>query len=426
MKVKTASQGATAMKRIALAALAASLSCSAVATESLSLWYHGAGNPAEMEVLGTIISDFNASQNDWTVEIQSFPQESYNSSIVAAALSGKLPDILDVDGPIMPNWAWSGYLAPLEVSEDDIKGFLPGTIGRYNGEIYSIGFWDAAVAMFARRSVLEAHDIRIPTLDNPWTKDEFNNVLSTLDASGDFKYPLDLGLAWTGEWYSYAFGPLLQSFGGDLMDPTVPTAEGVLNGDAGLEFGEWWRSLFNNEWTPGTSQDGGDRESGFLNGDYALQWNGNWAAPAAIDQFGDDVLFLPAPDLGAGNYIGSASWQFAVAQSSDKQAGANAFIKFALKDDYLAAFSDSTGLIPATESATTMTQRYADSGDLEVFFDLSEDQARNRVVTPGYGVASLEFEKALRDIANGANVADALDAATDAINADLDKNNEYR
>lgn len=427
MTVKsTNTQGATAMKRIALAALAASVSWSATAAESLSLWYHGAGNPAEMEVLGTIISDFNASQNDWTVEIQSFPQESYNSSIVSAALSGKLPDILDVDGPIMPNWAWSGYLAPLDVSEDDIEGFLPGTIGRYNGEVYSIGFWDAAVAMFARRSVLEAHDIRIPTLDTPWTKDEFNNALSTLDASGDFKYPLDLGLAWTGEWYSYAFGPFLQSFGGDLMDPTVPTAEGVLNGDAGIEFGEWWQSLFENEWTPGTSQDGGDRESGFLNGDYALQWNGNWAAPAAIEQFGDDVLFLPAPDMGEGNYIGSASWQFAVAQSSDKQAGANAFIKFALKDSYLAAFSDSTGLIPATESATAMTQRYADGGDLEVFFNLSEDQARNRVVTPGYGVASLEFEKALRDIANGANVADALDAATDAINADLDKNNEYR
>ncbi len=373
MTVKTDIQGATSMKRIALAALAASLSCSATATESLSLWYHGAGNPAEMEVLGTIISDFNASQNEWTIEIQSFPQESYNSSIVAAALSDNLPDILDVDGPIMPNWAWSGYLAPLELSEEDIEGYLPGTIGRYNGEIYSVGFWDAAVSMFARRSVLEAHDIRIPTLDYPWTEDEFNAALATLDASGDFKYPLDLGMAWTGEWYSYAFGPLLQSFGGDLMDPTVPTAEGVLNGDAGIEFGEWWQALFDNEWTPGTSQDGGDRESGFLNGDYALQWNGNWAALAAIEQFGDDVLFLPAPDLGDGNYIGSASWQFAVAQSSDKQAGANAFINFALKDKYVAAFSESTGLIPATESAAEMTQRYADGGDLEVFFDLSAD-----------------------------------------------------
>lgn len=422
----TALRGPTAMKQILLAAATVTLFGSASAAETLSLWYHGAGNPAEMNVLTGIIDDFNASQSDWTVEIQSFPQESYNSSIVAAALSGKLPDILDVDGPIMPNWAWSGYLAPLDIPESELADFLPGTVGRYNGEVYSVGFWDAAVALFARRSVLEEHGIRIPTLDNPWSADEFNEALATLDASGEFKYPLDLGLAWTGEWYSYAFGPFLQSFGGDLMDPSEPTAEGVLNGDAGIEFGEWWQSLFDKGWVPGTSQDGGDRESGFLNGDYALQWNGNWAAPAAVERFGDDMLFLPAPDMGEGNTIGSASWQFAVAASSDKQAGANAFIRYALQDKYLAAFSDATGLIPATASAAELTEHYSDGGSLEVFFDLSAAQARNRVVTPGYGVASLEFEKALRDIANGAQVADTLDAATDSINDDLAKNHDYR
>ena len=29
---------------------------------------------------------------------------------------------------------------------------------------------------------------------------------------------------------------------------------------------------------PGTSQDGADRDTGFIDGKYALQWNGNWAA----------------------------------------------------------------------------------------------------------------------------------------------------
>ncbi|MEX1058310.1 MAG: ABC transporter substrate-binding protein, partial [Natronospirillum sp.] len=299
-------------------------------------------------------------------------------------------------------------------------------IGRYEGELYSIGFWDAAVAMFARRSVLEEHNIRIPTLEDPWAKVELNDALATLAARGDFEYPLDLGLAWAGEWYSYAFGPFLQSFGGDLMDPTVPTAEGILNGDAGIEFGEWWQMLFEENWVPGPSQDGGDRASGFVEGDYALQWNGNWAAPAAIEQFGDDMLFLPAPNMGEGNYIGSASWQFGVAKTSDKQDGANAFLRYALKDEYLAAFSDATGLIPATKSAAEMTQNYAEGGDLEVFFELSKDQARNRVASPGYGAAVIEFEKALRDIAHGADVGDTLDAATDAINEDLEKNNGYR
>jgi ABC-type glycerol-3-phosphate transport system substrate-binding protein len=61
----------------------------------LSLWYHGAGNPEERSVIVQIIEDFNASQDEYVVEMQDFPQDSYNESIVAAALAGDLPDIID-------------------------------------------------------------------------------------------------------------------------------------------------------------------------------------------------------------------------------------------------------------------------------------------------------------------------------------------
>ena len=398
----------------------------AMAQTDLSLWYHGAGNDNEKNVLTGIIGDFNKSQSEWKVNLAEFPQESYNASVVAAALAGKLPDIIDVDGPMMPNWAWSKYMAPLEITEEEIKNFLPGTIGRYDGKIYSIGLWDAAIAMFARKSVLEKHEIRIPTLDKPWSRAELDGALTKLKADTDFQYPLDLGLAWKGEWYSYAFGPLLQSAGGDLMDPAKSTAEGVMNGEAGMAFGEWWQSLFTKKMVPGTSQDGGDRETGFLDGKYALQWNGNWAALPALEKFGEDLLFLPAPDMGNGPKIGAASWQFGVSGSSANKKGANDFIRFAMQDKYLANFSNATGLIPATASAAAMTDNYKDGGKLNVFFDLSKQQATKRVLTPGYSVATLEFEKALADMANGADVADTLDAAADAINKDLEKNKNYK
>jgi multiple sugar transport system substrate-binding protein len=60
-----------------------------------------------------------------------------------------------------------------------------------------------------------------------------------------------------------------------------------------------------------------------------------------------------------------------------------------------------------------------------VFFSLSEEQALIRPPTPGYVVIALEFEKALADIANGADVIDALDAAVDTIDADIESNNGY-
>ena len=393
---------------------------------TLSMWYHGAGNEVESAIVQQIIDDFNTSQSDYVVELEDFPQATYNESIVAAALAGNLPDIIDIDGPVMPNWAWSGYLSPLELSPGTLDGFLPGTIGTWDGEVYSVGLWDAAIAVYARRSVLEENDIRIPTLDDPWSLEEFDGALETLQATGDFDFAFDPGMAWTGEWYPYAFSPLLQSFGGDIIDrSTYLTAENVLNGDEAVAFGEWWQSLFDRGLAPGTSQDGADRETGFIDGKYALQWNGNWAAVPALDAFGDDMLFLPAPDFGNGPTIGAASWQFGVSADSENKDGANAFIEFALQDEYLAAFSDGIGLIPSTLNAAGLTENYAPGGPLEVFFELSNQQAIIRPPTPAYLSAALAFEKALADIANGADVVDALDAAVDEIDADIESNGGY-
>lgn len=416
------------LTKTTLGALAAStlLAGSAAAQTELSLWYHGAGNEVESDILNGIIEDFNGSQSDWTVSVESFPQESYNDSVVAAALAGNLPCILDVDGPVMPNWAWAGYLQPLPIDEAAIQGHLDATIGRWDGQVYSVGLWDAAVALYARASTLDKLDLRRPTLEEPWTGDEFMAALEAAKASGEYEYALDLGTAWTGEWYPYAYSPFLQSFGGDIVDrSTYETAEGALNGDAAIAFGEWWQSLFEEGYAPGTSQDPADRDSGFINDQYAFSWNGNWAAAATLDGVDDEVLFLPAPDFGNGNTIGAASWQFGVSSACEHPEGAADFVEFALQDEYLAAFSDGIGLIPSSQEAAQMTERYAEGGPLAVFFDLSAEQALVRPVTPGYVVQAKVFEKALADIANGADVIDTLDAAVDEIDRDIENNQGY-
>lgn len=396
----------------------------ALAAETLTMWYHGAGNEVESKIINQIIADFNASQSDWSVELQSFPQAAYNDSVVAGALAGNLPDILDVDGPNMPNWAWAGYMQPLKIDESKIAGFLPGTKGVWDGQLYSIGLWDAAISLVSRQSILDELGLRTPTLDQPWTKDEFMDALAKAKASGKCEYAFDPGMAWTGEWYPYAFSPFLQSFGGDIVDrSTYKTAEGVLNGDAALAFGEWWQGLFKDGYAQVT-QDPADRDNGFNSGKYCFSWNGNWAALGSLAAF-EDVVFLPAPDFGHGPKIGAASWQFGVSAKSAHPEGAAAFIEFALQDKYLAEFSNGIGLIPATTSAAAMTENYAPGGKLAVFFDYSNKEGMVRPVTPGYVVQAKVFEKAVADIANGADVAATLDAAVDEINADIAKNNGY-
>lgn len=398
----------------------------AIAQTELTMWYHGGGNEVESNILNTIVSDFNSVQSDYKVTVESFPQGSYNDSVVAAALAGNLPCILDVDGPVMPNWAWAGYMQPLPISETALEGHLDSTIGRWDGQIYSVGLWEAAVAMYTRQSTLDNLGLRTPTIEQPWSGEEFMAALEAAKASGNYEFAFDPGMAWTGEWYPYAFSPFLQSFGGDIVDrSTYKTAEGALNGDAAIEFGEWWQSLFANGYAPGTSQDPADRDTGFIDGKYAFSWNGNWAGVATLEGGVDDVLFLPAPDFGNGSVIGAGSWQFGASSSCKNPEGVAAFVEHALQDKYLAAFSDGIGLIPSTSSSAQMTKNYNAGGALEPFFGLSEAQALVRPVSPGYVVAAKVFEKALADIANGADVADTLDAAVDEIDTDIKRNAGY-
>ena len=98
----------------------------------------------------------------------------------------------------------------------------------------------AAIALVTRQSYLEELELRTPTLEEPWDAKEFQQALDAAKNSGKFDYALDLGMAWTGEWYPYAFSPFLQSFGGDIVNRSnYQTAEGALNGEEALAFGEW-------------------------------------------------------------------------------------------------------------------------------------------------------------------------------------------
>ena len=165
MRLKTA---------LAVAALAAIAACGSDDASSgrteIKMWSHSAGNPAEIEVIDKIIEEFNASQDRYSVKAEYFPQGAYNDAIVAAATAGDLPCLIDMDGPVMPNWAWAEAIVPLDLPTELTDKFLPSALGKWDGKIYSIGYWDAALAVHARRSALEDVGARIPSMEEPWTR----------------------------------------------------------------------------------------------------------------------------------------------------------------------------------------------------------------------------------------------------------------
>ncbi|HET9647902.1 MAG TPA: sugar ABC transporter substrate-binding protein [Microlunatus sp.] len=394
-------------------------------TKTLTMWTHNAGNKNELAAITKIVDDYNGSQTKYKVEVQAFPQDSYNQSVVAAAAAKKLPCILDIDGPNVPNWAWAGYLAPLEGMDDTLSKFLPSVIGKWNDKTYSYGYYDVALTMVTRKSTLEKYGIRIPTADKPWTKDELTAALEKIKASGDFDYPLDIATSFTGEWWPYAYSPFLQSFGGDLINRTdYTTADGVLNGPQAVEWAKWFRGLVTNGYVPLKS--GADPAKDFMNGKTAILYNGTWTAVDTRKKFGDDVLFLPSVDLGQGPKIGGGSWQWGVSTNCADPAGAQDYMKFAAQDTYVASVAEATTNIPATDAAAAKVPGYGPGGENEIFLEYAKKFAVLRPVTPGYPFIATEFTKTAQDILNGADPQQALDQAVKNIDANQKSNNNFQ
>ena len=393
---------------------------------TLGLWTHSAGNPNELAVIEQWVADFNAQSDQFEVVIESFPQESYNDSVAAASVAGSLPCIIDLDGPTVSNFAWSGYVQPLPITEAELDemGILDNDIGRYNGEIYSVGQFDVALLVYARKSILDQYGIRIPTIDEPWTLDEFQAALDTLKDSGEYEYAFDVNAGYTGEWWPYAYSPWLQSFGGDLINrDTYLDAEGALNGPEAVAWAEWFQSLFTEGYVPATPAD----DQGFLQGRIPLWYTGSWSAQAVLDQYGDDALFLPPPDFGNGPVIGAGSWQMGVTTNCPEDAtpGAFEFVLSTLTPENIAFMSEATGLIPTSLAAADLTEAYAEGGPFRSFFDMAEAFALVRPETPGYLTISSQFEQAGLSIRDGGNIQDALDDAVDSIEQDIEDNGGY-
>ncbi|HEX5858584.1 MAG TPA: extracellular solute-binding protein [Microbacterium sp.] len=388
----------------------------------LSMWTHSAGNPAELAVYDKIIEDFNASQDEYTVVNESFPQGAYNDAIVAAAASGDLPCLLDLDGPIMPNWAWAEYLQPLELPTEITDSLLPTAVGVWNDEIYSAGYWDAALSIFARKSVLDENGIRIPSVDEPWTQEEFDSALATLKAAG-YETPIDIGAEDAGEWWPYAYSPMLQSFGGDLIDrDTMLSSDGALNGPEAVAWGEWFQGLFENGYA---SNGGAVGNQEFVDGEVALSYTGVWNALASVEAIGDDLVILPPPDFGNGPKIGGGSWQWGISSECNDADGAREYLEFSFKDEYITEFADTQIVIPATEGAAAASEYFGEGGVLRPFVELSQKFAVLRPETPAYAVISSTFETAAKDIMNGADVQSTLDNAVESIDTNIESNDGY-
>lgn len=393
----------------------------------LHAWAH-AGQAAERKVIQDQVTRFNQINSDVEVELSLIPERDYNAQLQAAAIAGDLPELVEFDGPYLYNYVWQGYLQPLDLLlPSSIRlDLLPSIVaqGRYQGKLYAVGTFDSGLGLYARRSALERVGARIPNGPaDAWSAQEFDALLAALaqhDADGAV---LDLKLNYPGEWFTYAFSPLLQSAGGDLIDRRdYQRANGILNGRQSVAAMKQLQG-----WLQGNYVDANVDDAAFVGRRVALSWVGHWEYPRYAAEYGDDLLLLPLPNMGQGMRTGQGSWAWGISATGRRAEAAARFLSFLLQPEEVLAMADANGAVPARKAAIARSERYGADGPLRLFVEqLTEGYAVPRPQTPAYPVITSAFQQAFNDLRNGGDVQAALDRAAAAIDQDIADNKGYR
>jgi multiple sugar transport system substrate-binding protein len=394
---------------------------------TVELFFHS-GQGAERAALNATLQAFNDSHPNIRVEAVQLPEGSYIDQVNVAAMSHSLPCLLDFDGPTLYNYAWSGYLIPLDkyVSSQMRADFLPSILqqGTYNHHLYSLGQYDSGLGFYANKQYLREAHVRIPTINSPWTLSEFNDILARLKHVAGVQYPLDLNMYPPGgEWFTYGFSPFVESFGGDLINrSTYQSAMGVLNGPNAVAALTWFQNLFKQ----GYSNPWPASDIGFTFGHAALDWGGHWLYAGNYQALGDNLLVLPAPNLGKGAKTGMGSWNWGITSSCKTPDEAWQVLNFIMSPSEIARMTNANGAVPARKSVIARSQLYAPNGPLHVFaLQLLGGTAEPRPITPAYPTITSAFSEAVVNIVAGFNVKKELDKAVQKIDQDLQDNQGY-
>jgi len=402
------------------------LSVSTLGKTQVKLWFHS-GRGSERDVINDQVKRFNAMQDEIEIIAIQLPEGSYNDQVQAAALANGLPDILDLDGPYVSNYAWAGYLAPLDtfMSSELKNDFLPSIIsqGLYSGKIYALGTFDSGLAIWANKKYLEKIGARIPkSVDDAWTFEEFMSILRKLKELPEIKFPLDMKINYgVGEWYTYGFSPIFQAFGADLINRSdYMSADGVLNGPEALAAAAWFQALFAQGFV--NPNPPGDNE--FIEGKSALSWVGHWVYNQYKDALGDDLVLIPMPKFFK-QATGMGSWAWSITTNSKHPEAAWKFLEFILKPEEIIKMTNANGAVPSRKSAIALSPLYGEGGPLNIFVQQLESIAVPRPVTPAYPTITAAFAKALDNIINGSDIRKELDRAVKEINDDIEYNEGY-
>ncbi|BBF45265.1 possible alpha-xyloside ABC transporter, substrate-binding component [Lachnospiraceae bacterium KM106-2] len=298
---------------------------------------------AQKEMMQKLIDGFNKSQSEYTASHVYVPFSDYEKQLTLGIASGKLPDLVIMDGCSMASFIQLGLLADVSSADikwdDYMKGPMESTM--LNGKHYGIPFATNCTALFYNKDLFDKAGVKYPDENTTW--DEFKQMAKKLTKNGVYGFGnagvnTDEGTFQCLQW--------LYTAGGSYKDIKKGKAAYQLMQDM-IKDGSWAKDCVN--WTQS------DVNNNFMSGNLAMQQNGPWQIPG-IEKNAPDLKYgvttLPKYDKNSKQATSILGGENIGVVKKDSTDGAIAFMKYYDKTEVMVdAMKQYGSFPPKTEAA---------------------------------------------------------------------------
>ena len=169
------------------------------------------------------IEVFEQNNPDIDVEIVGIPWTSEGDTKLETALAGGTDiNIFRVTSPNLPRYAKQGILSEITpyLSDEDKADFYESAfqVATVDGKVWAWPLWVTAISLFANTDILAERGVELPTLDDPWTWDEFVAATQQLTYTRDDGVQV-YGFTSSSKWGAVEYYPLMYIDGGRILSP---------------------------------------------------------------------------------------------------------------------------------------------------------------------------------------------------------------
>jgi multiple sugar transport system substrate-binding protein len=337
----------------------AATSAAASTTTEITYWFWQ--DDATDPTWQNLADEFNASQSEVKVTMESYPLDQYQNQLITATMNGTGPDAARTKDWWLGQLAPEGVLAPLDAYIDAWSGkadVVPGLwdSGRLPGDstVYTMPHQYTTLYLYYRKDLFAAAG-----LEAPKTQQDLLDAAKAL--TGGDQYGIDVrgGSGGQDQWLAWMFAggaDVVDSSGAVVLDNATAVEVNQRYLDIVIELGAA---------PPGSITAAfADVKTNFAAGVTAMMIHHPGSLAEMRQQFGDNLGVIPIPtaDGKAGATLGTMSGNV-IMSASDKKDAAWKWISWLCEEGPMTTISDSPqGQLPVLQSVIDTDTYTADEG----------------------------------------------------------------